>query len=156
MGVWYREQFRGRLKTLRELKKVLELFGGEIRYGCSTLPECCLVLAKQTQEPYSECFGRIYSRMEDNEGEAFEKVYREEMKSCLDRLPVVREDKNLMLTVFTGENFADPEMQIRALERRLEELEVTIRSLETELNGKCRMAVGLGVMSGLLLVVVLV
>ena len=37
MGLWYRQQFLGRLYTIRELSRILEQWISEIRYNGSTL-----------------------------------------------------------------------------------------------------------------------
>ena len=155
LGLWYREQFRGRLIALRQMARVLELFAGEIRYGKSTLPECCGQLANHVEEPYRKCFRDIFQQMEKNDGITFAAIYRDCMQSCLQELPLSGDDRNLMLTLFSEHDFADGEMQIRSLARRSEVLEETINVLERDMREKCRLAVGMGVMSGLLLVIVL-
>lgn len=127
----------------------------EIRYGKSTLPECCNHIAGHLAEPYGSCFVRIYDRMRENTGIVFGQVFREEMKGCLDSLPLKYEDKNRFLLLFPDNGFEDESMQIRTIEQNKELLQHTITALERENTEKCRMAVGLGAMSGLLLIIVL-
>ena len=134
----------------------MELFEGEIGYGRSTLPECCMMISKHMLQPYSDTFSRIHDKMRENKGESFDEVYRKEMQICLAGLPLTKEDRQLMLSVFAGDIYADYKMQLRAIERHLEGLRQIIGTLEGELAGKSRMAIGLGAMGGLLLVVVLI
>lgn len=156
MGLWYRGYFIGRLNCLRDLQRIQEMMISGIRYGRATLPECCNGIAECVGEPYSSCFGVIYERMRENTGEVFGQVFREEMKPCLDKLPLAEEDKNRFLAMFADQGFVDENMQIREIEQNKELLQQKTAELERENREKCRMAVGLGMMSGLLLVIVLI
>ena len=93
--------------------------------------------------------------MRDNRGEIFGQVFRETMEECLKGLPLTGEDKLNFLTLFSDNGFEDEGMQIRSIEQSKELLQQTIGRLEKENAEKCRMAVGLGAMSGLLLVIIL-
>lgn len=156
MGLWYRERLTGRLSCLRDLQRIQELFISEIRYGRATLPECCSRLAERLQEPYRACFHAVYERMRENAGEVFGQVFREELKPCLDKLPLAETDKESFLSLFPECGFEEERMQIGTIEQNRELLQRTITELEQEHKEKCRMAVGLGALSGLLLVVVLI
>ena len=50
MGLWYRQQFLGRLYTIRGLIRILEQWISEIRYNGSTLPECCRQTGRQRKD----------------------------------------------------------------------------------------------------------
>lgn len=146
----------GRLVALRELGRIQEMLIGEIRYGKSTLPECCSRIAEHIQEPYQSAFFCIYDRMNEHTGEGFREVFSEEMRSCLEKLPVTGEDGKTFLSLFSSSGFGDDGMQIRMIEQSRELLGQTIDRLERENREKCRMAVGLGAMSGLLLLIILI
>lgn len=112
-------------------------------------------IAKRLKEPYGSCLIHIYDQMQENTGVGFGQVFRENMEACLSQLPVTEEDKAHFLSLFPDSGFEDDSMQIRTIEQSRELLLNTVRELERENAGKCRMAVGLGAMSGLLLVIVL-
>lgn len=156
MGLWYKQFFVGRLEALRNLQRILEMLISEIRYGKATLPECCGQIAGRLQEPYGNCFGQIYNRMAENTGVMFGQVFREEMEGCMKGLPLLQEDKNYFLDLFSENGFGDENMQIRSIEQCREMMMGVSKRLERENTEKCRMAVGLGAMSGLLLVIILV
>lgn len=156
MGLWYREAFRGRLEALRNLQRILEMLISEIRYGRSTLPECCGHIAGRLQEPYRSCFVTIHDRVVENTGVIFGQIFREQMEECLKGLPLEEADRRCFFTLFGENGFEDETMQIRSIEQCKELLLSTIGRLERENTEKCRMAVGLGAMSGLLLVIILI
>lgn len=155
MGLWYRAGFIGRLQALRHLQRIQELLISEIRYGRSTLPECCRQIAGRIPNPYKEYLIHVYNKMQENTGVIFGQVFNEYMESCLWELPITKEDRKNFLSVFAEQGFQDEGMQIRSIEQSKELLEHTIERLEAENNEKCRMAVGLGAMSGLLILIVL-
>lgn len=155
LGLWYRQQFLGRLQSLRNLDGILELFMSEIRYGKATLPECCRRLSEHLPDPYRACFRDIFMEMQENTGESFEEVFQRHMRACLSSLPLTKEDEEIFLHFTQDGGFTEGKMQLRAIEQSRELLGNVIAQLQTEIGEKCRMAVGLGAMSGLLLLIVL-
>ena len=128
---------------------------GEVRYGKATLPECCRRIGERQEEPYKESLCSIYQRMEANHGESFQTVFCEQMSACLEKMPVTKQDKEDFLLFASGNSFEEGQMQIRTIERSKELLQSACQEVEKENKEKCRMAVGLGAMSGLLLVIIL-
>lgn len=155
LGLWYRLQLGGRIKTLRILRNILELLAGEVRYGRATLPECCGHTAKYLSPPFGKAFQAIGERMEENTGISFGEVFREEMDAALGDLPLKAEDRENFLYFTSQTGFADGQMQLRAIEQSAELLRATEEKLAQENAEKSRMAMGLGVMGGLLLILVL-
>ncbi len=155
LGIWYRCQLNGRIRTLRVLRNILELLAGEVRYGRATLPECCGHIARYQSPPFDNAFLEIGHRMEENTGIPFGEAFRQEMEGVLKELPLKEGDREdfLKFTLQTG--FADSQMQLRTLEQGVELLSARQSCLEKENAEKCRMAVGLGAMGGLLLILVL-
>lgn len=67
-----------------------------------------------------------------------------------------KEDIEQFLLFVGNEGYADEAMQIRAMELSKQRLEQTAETQQRELIQKCRLSVGLGAMSGLLLLILLV
>ena len=122
MGLWYRQQFLGRLYTIRELIRILEQWISEIRYNGSTLPEWA------------------------------EKSFRRQLRM----LPLKKEDIEEFLRFAEKEGYADETMQIKSIELSRQGLEHTADMQQREITQKCRLSVGLGAMSGLLILLLLV
>lgn len=155
LGFWYRQQFVLRLKNIRILQGILEGMMSEVGYVRTPLPDCCKRIGERQKEPFRGSFLEIYERMGKNEGERFSQVFCTVMGECLAALPVTEEDREHFLSFAREESYEDGQMQIRAIERSRELLGLTERRLEEENTEKCRMAVGLGAMSGMLLVIIL-
>ncbi len=155
LGLWYKEQLLGRLRTLRKLAAILEMLMSEIRYGKATLSECCREVAVRVEEPYKSVLMKVYQECNNATGIPFGEVFVGQMDKMFIQLPVKKEDKEVFLSPFRNQGFQDGQMQIKSLEQSLYRLNDMIRIQNEEQQEKCRMSVGLGVMSGLLLVIVM-
>lgn len=155
LGLWYRSQWNGRVRTLRSLRNILELLAGEVRYGRDTLPECCGHIARHLPPPFGQAFGEVGRAMEENTGLSFGEVFRGKLEGILAELPLKAQDREHFLEFTRQAGFVDSRMQLRAIEQGMERLCAAQERLERESEEKCRMAVGLGAMGGLLLILVL-
>ncbi len=156
IGLYYRQRFHAALWHLRYMRHILEMFMSEIRFGKATLPECCKRVGGVCKAPYGEALLQIYDDMQTGKGNSFYEKWKEIMDKALTELPLDKEEK-LIFTGLTGNGgMADNCMQLKILEQRKELLEGTIKSREENLEKQCRMASGLGIMSGLLLAVLLI
>lgn len=155
IGLWYRAQFNGRIKAIRILRAILELLCSEVRYGRSTLPECCSHAARNFPPPFGEALEKTGQSMRDNTGVSFGETFQKEFGEALAELPIRCEDREAFLQFTRQTCYADGQMQLRAMEQSMELLGQTEKELEGENAGKCRMAVGLGAMSGMLLILIL-
>lgn len=135
--------------------EILEILMSEIGYGKATLPECCRRVADRLSEPYRTGLLQVYTKMQENEGIGFSQTFCVSMEECMKEQPVTTEDKDRFLAFAKGEAFEDGRMQLRTIERSRELLLKTAAELEKENGEKCRLAIGLGAMSGLLLVLIL-
>lgn len=155
LGFWYKRQFTGRVKALRAMCDVLSLLCSEIRYGRGTLPECCEHVAERLPGPCGAAFRMIADRMRENTGESFAQVFRECTEAPLKEMPLKEEDREEFLRFVSAGTFGDGQMQLNLIEQSREQLEIRAAALERENAGKCRMAVGLGAMGGLMIILVL-
>lgn len=155
LGMWYRSQFLGRIRYLRVLQQILDLWESEVRYGKSTLGECCRHMQMQLQEPFRSCFERLNLKLKEANGESCGKLFRDIMEEEMAQLPLQHADKEAFLRFIPENGYMDSQMQLLSIQRSRSLLENTIESLERENAEKCRLAVGLGAMSGMLLVLIL-
>ncbi len=156
LGVWYGKQYREQIKTLRSFCRILEYFEAEIRFGRAVLSECCLKLADRTQEPFRSSFYDIYDKFYENSGESFGDICRESLENGLKNLVVKKEDKEVFINCFSSGGYEENLLQIRLIEQAREELADRLALAEQENASKYKLALGMGVMSGLLLIILLV
>jgi stage III sporulation protein AB len=134
---------------------LLELLESEIKYGRSTLPECCRRAGQQKRDPLGEALLTVAEDMQENEGVSFGEIFRARMGKALEQLPLKAEDLDAFFHFVPAGGFADSQMQARCMEQSLERLARERERLEAECMDKGRIAVGLGAMCGLLLILIL-
>lgn len=155
LGMWYRSQFLGRLKNLRILQQILDLWESEVRYGKATLGECCLRMQKQLRDPFKSCFEELDKRLREADGESCGKIFRSVLEDRMKELPLQQADREAFLQFIPEDGYVDGELQLISIQRSRAMLESTIGKLERENGEKCRLALGLGAMSGVLLILIL-
>ncbi len=135
--------------------EILDMLMSEIRYGKSTLPECCRQIGEQAADPFGGCLMQIYEEMQRRTGAAFGQVFCECMGKCLESLPLTREDGEVFLRFAAKESFAEGAMQLKWMEQSREKLGQTARELGREVEKRGRIAVYLSAMCGILFIIIL-
>lgn len=156
IGFYYRMRFREALWHLRYMKQILEMFMSEIRFDKATLPECCRRIGAVSKAPYGEALTLVFEAMQEDAGTSFYEKWKENMDKALSELPLETEERRIFSELAENSGIADNLMQLKVLEQRRDLLDVSIKNREENLDKQCRMASGLGVMSGLLLAVLLI
>lgn len=94
-------------------------------------------------------------RLRESGGESVGKIFREALEEGMGELPLKQTDKEAFFRFLPESGYMDGRMQLLSIQRSRAILEDTIESLERDNREKCRLAVGLGAMSGMLLVLIL-
>lgn len=134
---------------------ILEMLISEVRYGKATLPEGCRSAGRQAGPPFSVPLQKIYEKMQENTGDAFGDIFCSCMKEAMETMPLTKQDREIFLRFAANNSFAEEAMQVKWMEQSRDMLDRTILLLEEKMEDKCRIAVGLGAMSGLLLIIIL-
>lgn len=156
LGVWYQHRYLEQVRILRQFCYILEMLEGEIRYGRYVLSECCLKLAERVGEPFKESFRQIYERMLQNTGESFGEICESCLPAKMKDVVAKPEDKEVFIQCFSRTGFQEDILQLRIIEQGKEQLTSRLREVEKESIPKCKLALGMGVMSGLLLIILLI
>lgn len=155
LGVWYGNRYREQVQALRQFCCILEILEGEIRYGRCVLAQCCLQVAKRTQDPFRKSFLQVYEKMQQNEGESFGEICESCLRAGLKDVVAKTEDKELFIQCFARVGFQEDVLQLRMIEQGKKQLEDKLCMVEGEAASKYKLALGMGVMSGLLLIILL-
>ena len=155
LGAWYGKRYREQVQVLREFCRILEILEGEIRYGRCMLAQCCLQVANRTKEPFRQSFLKVYESMLHNRGESFEEICEVCLKDGLKDIVANAEDKEIFIQCFTGASFQEDILQLRMIEQGKNRLADRLCEVEGEAATKYKLALGMGVMSGLLLIILL-
>lgn len=154
-GAWLAGNYRNRLLLLEQLRQMIFLLKGQITYANAPLPEAFEAVGRRTKGVLSELFVRVSKRMEDQQGEPFCQLWKEE----IDRLNVdgvlTKGDRQSLAGLGEHLGFMDCEMQERNLLLYLEQLDLVIEELRSHRQERCRLYTSLGVMAGIFLAILL-
>lgn len=153
LGIWYRNQFKLEIENLKTMCHILSLLAGQVRFGANILAVCCNEIAERVDEPFRGCLQSIYDRSCRNDGNDFGQVCKECFENGLKKLVVGNEEKALFIGCFVKSGFEEERQQLHYIEQVREELENYLHTHTQELSNKCKMALSLGTMSGILLVI---
>ena len=155
LGLWYRRQYRERIRYLQGLDQVLEGMSREIAYGRNSLPECSMALAHRLKEPWQSLLLRVEEAWKAGMNYDFSEVFSETVRRELKNSPLTGSDIEVFLEFLPVEGCFDEEMQRGRIERSRDGLGRILNGLRKEEEPKSRMSVTLGLMSGLLLILIL-
>lgn len=155
LGLAYKEELSEGIKALRVLRNLFEMMMSEISYRRSTLPECCRQVAGNMEEPYRSSLFALYESVGVKKEVDFSSGWHREMSKCMISIPLTTKEKEMVLGFVSSEGLSDVQMQIRAIEQYRDMIDGNIKKRESEFSKQGRMMTGLGVMSGLLLIVIL-
>lgn len=155
LGIRYRLELGEGLRHLRKLRELLEMLMSEISYHKSTLPEACRQVGLRMEEPYKSRMIKLHELLNGESEMDFQEAWHRQMGECLSDVPISTKEKEMVLGVACNGSLSDYNMQVRTIEQYRDMIDSNIKKREGEIQKQGRMATGLGVMSGLLLVVIL-
>lgn len=153
LGIWYSMQFRLHIQNLKQMCHILSMLESQVRFTRSTMGESCQQIAKRLDNPFGRGLQEIACEMEKNAGRSLGQVSRNSFARHLKRVVVTDREKEIFIGCFVNEGFEEDGMQIQSILRGRMELEGAWKELSEGLSSRCRLAVSLGTMGGLLLVV---
>lgn len=148
-------QEKERVGHLRALSQMLSQMKSEISYGKHTMPEICLLLAGLDNERYSTCFGRIYERTAGEGGMDFPRVWEEELRKCLEPLPLREDERRTMTELAKSLRFREENGQAGRVGQAEAFLEGRYRQAEEALENRSKMIHSVSILTGLLLAILL-
>ena len=83
MGFSFSFRLRCRYGELTELKKILYLLSGEIRFGGSTLDEAFEMVRDRCEEPYRGFFSALSGELKKGGGRTLSQIWREAVNEKL-------------------------------------------------------------------------
>lgn len=148
-------QERDRIRHLRLLCQIFGQMQSEIAYGKRTLPEICLLLTAVKEETYSACFGRIYERCTAGDGTGLPKVWEEEFRSCLARLPLREDERETVMALPELLCLQEGERQAVRVGQAETFLKERYRRAEEAYENRSKMIRSVSILTGLLLSILL-
>ncbi len=155
LGVWMSQWYQKRLENLEQLRQMIILLKGQILYANAPLEEAFDTIGRRTDGFLSELFLKVSERIQMQEGESFNSLWKEEVGQSAPEAAFSRKDRQFLSAMGEHLGFLDRDMQERNLKLYLEQLDLDIDKLREQKQERGRLYISLGVMGGLFLSIIL-
>lgn len=155
IGFCFKTDMQERIRQLKYMGYIMELMKSDISYYREPLPLVCARLATSVKEPYKHFFEQIYQRMEENAGNTFTLIWKEESKKLTSRMALAGEEKKLWEQFCEYTGYGDSDMQENAIAAQIHEVKRRTEEAEATAASKGKLYTSLGAAGGLLLTIIL-
>ena len=155
LGMSYSMDLKRHLQELRQLKQLLYMLRGEIKYTRTPLPEAFCHISERTAAPFSGFLIAVAEKIEATDGKPFSKIWKEEAQKVLRKTHLKREEREQLEALGEVLGYLDQEMQLASLELYAEQLEAGILDAKENIRAKQRVYQSLGIAGGVFLVILL-
>lgn len=155
MGFYFSNEMKCRIDDMKELRKLIVLLRGDIRYGSTPLPEAISAIARRHKGGMVPFFNKVSTQLNELSGLSFQEIWKEAVELELSGTSLNKKDK-LHLVQF-GENlgYLDKDMQMNTLELFLAQLEEEIQEQTKAAKEKTYLYNSLGIMVGIFISIVM-
>ena len=156
MGFYFSSEMRSRIEDLKELRKLISLLRGDIRYANTPLPEAISSIQRRHDGNFQRFFRYVSSRLDELSGQTFTEIWKKATEQELVNTALTRKDK-LHLAQF-GENlgYLDKDMQMNTIDLYLAQLEEVIVDSSKTVKEKTYLFNTLGIMGGIFITIIMI
>lgn len=156
MGFFFSNEMKCRIEGLRELKKLIGLLRGDIRYASTPLPEAISALYRRHTGSFNPFFRYVSEKLQELSGLTFSEVWKQAVERELLDTSLTKKDK--LNLIHFGENlgYLDKDMQMNTLDLYLSQLEDEIADLSKTVKEKTYLYNSLGIMAGVFISIIMV
>lgn len=155
MGFFFSNEMRSRIEDMKELRKLVVLLRGDIRYANTPLPEAISAIARRHHGNFEVFFTDVYKKLQELSGFTFSEIWTEAVENNLTSTSLTKKDM-INLTQF-GENlgYLDKDMQMNTLDLYTTQLEDEITDLSKIVKEKAYLYNSLGIMAGVFIIIIM-
>lgn len=147
---------RRRILELQEMRKMVVVLQGEIRYGNAALNVAFRRGAMRIRQPFQGFLECMADQMEEYRGEAMAEIFRQGMKERLGATALRATDLELLERLGESLGYLDVKTQMDSMDLFLEQVSRLCLEAEEELRSKAKVYRYLGVSAGLFLAIILI
>jgi len=156
MGFYFSSEIRQRIDDLKELRKLVGLLRGEIRYAATPLPEAIAVLGRRHNGRFGKFLDYVCTKLNEMSGETFALIWKSAAEKMLADTSLSRKDKLQLAQLGDNLGYLDKEMQVNTLDLFLSQLDDEIADLSRTVKEKVYLYNTLGIMAGIFITIVMI
>ena len=156
IGFLKAEELNVRVKRLQELKRMIMLLQGELRFHRAELSEAFCNVAKRMEEPLDSFLKNMAEQLEEGNFGGFEKIWQENSSRLLQREGFLKEDGQILELLGGSLGYLDLTMQTEHLNLTMIRMEEVIEHARKQQESKGRLYQTMGVTVGALLTLLII
>jgi stage III sporulation protein AB len=145
-----------RIDDLKELRKLIGLLRGDIRYAATPLPEAISVLNKRHEGRFHHFLDYVSSKLQELSGQTFAAIWRAGTDTMLSNTSLSRRDKLQLAQLGENLGYLDKDMQVNTMDLYITQLEDEISDLSKTVKEKVYLYNTLGVMAGVFITIIMI
>lgn len=155
MGLYFSSELKNRIKDLKDLKKIIFLLRGDIRYANTPLPEAVQALSLRHEGKYKKFLCNISERLNEMGGITFCTIWKEAVYSELGDTSLSKKDITGLVQFGENLGYLDKDMQINTIDLYISQIEEEIKDLSHNVKQKSYLYNSLGVLGGIFITIVM-
>lgn len=156
MGLFFSNEMRCRIEDLKELRKLIGLLRGDIRYANTPLPEAISSITRRHSGNFDIFFNSISAKLHELSGHTFSEIWKEAVQKELADTSLTKKDKSHMIQFGDNLGYLDKDMQMNTLDLFIVQLEEEIKDLSKTVKEKAYLCNTLGIMAGVFIIIIMV
>lgn len=145
-----------RVKKLQELKHMMMLLQGELRFHRAEIAEAFENVAEKIEDPFAQFLKDTSLRLRHREKGGFEQIWRENVKQLLNQEGFLKEDFYILELLGSSFGYLDLALQIETLNLVTARTEESIRQAVKKQESRGRLYQTMGVTVGALLTLLMI
>ncbi len=156
IGFFFSNEMRCRIEDLRELKKLISLLRGDIRYANTPLPEAISTITRRHSGSFDAFFHTVSSKLKELSGNTFAQIWKDAVQKELNNTALSKKDKLHMIQFGESLGYLDKDMQMNTLDQFLSLLEEEIRDSTKSIKERAYLCNTLGIMAGIFITIIMI
>lgn len=156
IGFFFSNEMKYRIDNLKELKKLILLLRGDIRYANTPLPEAIAAITRRQSGSYNDFFLYVSKKLGELSGQTFSEIWKEAVLLKLSDTSLTKKDKLQLAQLGENLGYLDKDMQMNTFDLFLSQLEEEIKDLSKTVKEKAYLYNTLGILAGVFIIIIMI
>lgn len=156
IGLYFSATLKERFAYLKELKKILLLLRGDIRYANTQLSEALSSISMRHKGEFRSFLSWVSEQMEQMQGKTIADIWKEGVEQKLKNAPLSKKDIEALISFGSNLGYLDKDMQLSTIDLYVSTLEAEIEETSRTMKEKSYLYNSLGIMAGVFIAIVLI
>ncbi|MDF2539851.1 MAG: hypothetical protein K0S76_2872 [Herbinix sp.] len=155
MGFYFSSEMKCRIDDLKELKKLIVLLRGDIRYANTPLPEAISSITRRHNGNFEAFFKKVSSQLHELSGLTFPDIWKKSVDLNLMNTSLTKKDKLYLIQFGDHLGYLDKDMQINTIDLYITQLEDEIKEASKSAKEKAYLYNSVGIMAGIFITIIM-